>query len=160
MKEIDNRQNKMLQTKAWGRSSRRASGLGQDFSQAQEGLRKGGTVFGLVSNLLMASKIAQSAAHCHLSIHNFDEAEALLAHSKQKPPILIILDWDDREAEAFKLLEKMKRDEDLKKVPAVGYVSQTKAALKSEAQRAGCDRVYSKSDFLKSLNDILMRYAQ
>ncbi len=160
MKEIDNRQNKLIQMKASLRPYRRAESLDKNFSEVREGARQGGAVFGLVSNLLVASKIAQSAKYCHLSIHNFDQAEPLLAHSKQKLPVLIVLDWDEREAEAFKLLEKIKHDEGMKKLPTVGYVSQAKIALKEDAQRAGCHRVYSKSDFLKNLNDILTRYAQ
>lgn len=159
MKEIDNRQNKLIQIKAGLRPHGRLGSLDKGF-EIEEGIRKGGTVFGLVSNLLIASKIAQSAKYCHLAIHNFDQAEPLFVHGKQKLPVLIILDWDDREAEAFKLLGKMSRDEDLKKVPTVGYVSQPKTALKADAQRAGCHRVYSKTDFLKNLNEILTRYAQ
>ncbi len=126
----------------------------------ETGIRKGGAVYGLVSNLLLASKIAQSAKHCHLSVHNFDKAEPLIEHAKQKLPVLVILDWDACEAEGFKVLKELSANADLKSVATVGYLSQTKNALKDEAQRAGCHRVYSKTEFLKVLEELLARYAQ
>lgn len=120
----------------------------------------GGAVYGLVSNLLFASKIAQSAKHCHLSVHNFDKAGPLLEHAKMKAPVLVILDWDGCEAEAYKILKEFRQNADLKGVPTIGYVSHVKTALKEEAQRAGCHRVYPKSEFTRILDELLARYAK
>lgn len=120
---------------------------------------RSGTVYGLVSNLFFAAKIAQAAKHSHMAIHNFDKAQPLLEHAKKKLPALIILDWDGCEAEAFKLLKELRTSADLKGVPTIGYLSHVKADLKAEAQRAGCDRVYAKSEFSRLLDDLLMRYS-
>lgn len=116
-------------------------------------------VYGLLSDIAFATKIAQAAKNCHLLAHNFDRAESLLEHLRQKAPILVILDFDKREAEAFKILNQLALDAELKRVPTVGYVSQSKAPVKEEAQRAGCHRVYPKSQFARELDNILMRYA-
>ena len=162
MKQIDNRQQKLIQMKAQTRASQGERPRPGDRSEASAGgeASRGGSVFGLVSNLLVASKIAQSGKQHHLSVHNFDKAEALLAHARAKAPALILLDWDGCEAEAFKVLKEISAEERLKKIPTVGYLSQTKAPLKEEAQRAGCHRVYAKTEFLRSLDELMTRYAQ
>jgi len=131
MKPIDNRQNKLMQLKAGKKhvspTPSAVSGLSQEGTPSTAG-PKGGAVFGLISNLLFASKIAQSAKHSHSGVHNFDKADALLEHAKAKPPFLVILDWDGCEAEAFKLLKVFQRDEAFKKIPTVGYLSHVQAA--------------------------------
>ena len=163
MKPIDNRQNKLAQSKAEIKHFTRDRHVPTDISTTENPSAvptHGGVVYGLVSSLLFASKIAQSAKHCRLSVHNFDKADPLLEHAKKKAPVLLILDWDDCEAEAFKLLKEFRQNADLKNVPTVGYVSHVKTALKGEAQRAGCDRVYAKSEFTHMLDELLARYAR
>ena len=163
MKPIDNRQNKLMQTKAQVKQAGRERQAPPMISSAESSaasLTHGGAVYALVSNLLSASKIAQSAKHCHLSVHNFDKTQPLLEHAKKKAPLLVILDWDGCEAEAFKLLKEFHENADLKAVPTIGYVSHVKTALREEAQRAGCHRVYPKSEFTRILDELLARYAQ
>ena len=162
MKCVDNRQNKWIVTQAptrpFNKEEPAVRKSFEDFPPA--GIRSGGIVLGLVANLFLASKIVQTAKHCHLAVHHFDRAEALLKFAGQHVPILIILDWDDCEAEAFKLLKELARNTDLQHVPAVGYLSQAKALLKEEARRAGCHRVYGKTEFNRDLASLLTRYAQ
>lgn len=163
MKPIDNRQNKLIQTKAGLKHPPIGGPAPSAVSPEGEGLPgpvKGGAVYGLISNLLFASKIAQSAKHAHLGVHNFDKAEPLIEHAKLKPPLITILDWDGCEAEAFKLLKVFQQNADLKRIPVVGYLSHVKSDLKEEAERAGCPRVYFKSEFTRLLDDILLRYNQ
>ena len=162
MKRIDFRQDKLVHNTARMKKSKKPSGSPEGTPQAQEGLQeavRGGAVFGLVSNILMASKIAQSAKHHHLGVHNFDKAKPLIEHAEQKPPALIIMDWDGCEAEAFRVLKALKDKEGLKGVPTVGFVSQAKAQLKAEGERAGCHRMYSKSEFPRILDELMVRYA-
>jgi len=162
MKQTDNRQNKLIQIKAQLKSAFRpqAPGAGPAAGESPPpGIRKGGAVYGLVSNLLAAAKMAQAAKRCHLDIHNFDKAAPLLERAKQKRPSLVIVDWDGCEAEGFKVLKELAQNADLKGVPVAGYVSQAKASVKEEAQRAGCHRVYPKTEFMKSIETLLARYA-
>ena len=119
----------------------------------------GGAVYGLVADLLFATRIAKAAQHCHLAVHNFDRAEPLLEHVKAKRPSLIVLDWEAREAEAYKVLNELASSAEGKKVPTIGYVSQAKIAVRDEAQRAGCHRVFLKTEFARELDQIFMRYA-
>ncbi len=130
-----------------------------DFNNEQ-GVLKGGSVFGLVSDLSMATRIAKAARQCHLAVHNFDHAEALIRHAREKAPVLIILDWDKREAESFKVLKELRSNADVKGVATIGYISGTRENLKDEAQRAGCHRVYGKTELTRDLEQLLARYAQ
>jgi hypothetical protein len=142
---------------------KRESGRSWNF-ETHEGIsetRRSGTVFGLCTNLQMAAKIAQAAKHCHLSAHNFDSAGPLLAQFRVLPPILVILDWDTCEAQAFKFLKETAYDAEMKHVPVIGYLSSgTRTPLREEAQHAGCHRVYTKSEFFRDIEMILARYAQ
>jgi len=163
MKRIDYRQNKLIQAKATMKPLRKHKPPPTQEAEGPEPVSEkmgGGAVFGLVSDLLTASKIAQSAKHHHLGVHNFDRAKPLMEHAEQKPPVFVILDWDGCEAEAFQLLKDLGASASLKKIPTVGFVSQAKINLREEAQAAGCDRVYPKTEFLKSLDDLLVRYAR
>ena len=117
-------------------------------------------VYGLVANLAVAEKIAKAAKNCHLAVHNFDRAEPLLDHMRRQRPVLVILDWESREAEAFKVLKEMMQDADLKGVPSIGFTSPSKMAAAGEARRAGCHRVYPKTELMQDLELIMARYAQ
>ena len=163
MKQTDNRQNKLIQTKAQMKPfPKDASHAAEHTAQHDSipGPQHGGAVFGLVSNIFLATKIAQAAKHCHLAVHNFDKAEPLLLHAKSKLPRLVILDWDGCEAESFKFLKELSQSADLKSVPVIGYLSTSKINIKEEARRAGCLRVYGKSEFMRDLDELLARYAQ
>lgn len=121
----------------------------------------GGIVFGLSANLMIAAKIAKSARICRLAVHNFDHAEALIGHLRRQRPVLIVMDWDSCEAEAFKVLKELRENAEFKGVAAVGTISAgTKNPVREEAQRAGCHRVYTKTEFLRDMDLILARYAK
>lgn len=164
MREIRSRQTKIPIIGLRKRSSESAPHPHAPESIETEEGRKGflpgghGVVYGLVSDLLVATKIARAAQHCHLAVHNFDRAEPLLEHARAKAPNLAILDWDSREAEAYKVLQEFAATAVLKKVPTVGFVSMPKASVREEAQKAGCHRVYTKTEFSRDLEQIMMRY--
>lgn len=121
--------------------------------------RSAGIIYGLLKDISTASKIAQAAKLANLESHNFDQAGALLSHAKERKPVLVILDWDSCEAEAFKVLKEMNQNADLRGVTNVGYLSGSKTVLMEEARRAGCHRVYQKTEFLRELTLIAARSA-
>ncbi len=129
-----------------------------DFRDERDAL-KAASVFGLVSDLAMATRIAKAARQCHWGVHNFDQAEALIRHAREKAPVLIILDLDTREAESFKVLKELRSNADVKGVAVIGYISGTRENLKDEARRAGCHRVYGKTELMRDLENLLARYA-
>ena len=78
----------------------------------------------------------------------------------QNKPVVVILDWDGCEAEAFKFLKELSENADLKDIATIGCLSGEKLNLKEEAQRAGCHRVYTRTDFSQDLEIIMARYAK
>ena len=116
-------------------------------------------VFALVGDMTAATQIAKCAASLHVGARNFDRAEKLLAQVGIERPFLVILDLEKCEAEAFRVLKELHGNADLKNVPAVGFVTQAKVMVKPEAEKAGCFRVYMKTEFGRELPDLIARYA-
>lgn len=161
MKQIDNRQNKLYQLKAQTQPHPRSNPAFVSAEHLAQGLpHRGGIIYGLIKDLLVATRIAQAAKHCHIAVHNFDKAEPLMTHAKQHKPLLVLLDWDGCESEAFKVLKEMNENADLKMVPNAGYLSSSKSMVRDEARRAGCHRVYTKTEFMHDLELLIARYAQ
>ena len=123
-------------------------------------VRPGSNVLGLVSTVDLATRIAKIAKDFGLAVRNSDQAETVVRWAREKIPMFVILDWDGCEAEAFKVLKEFAADADLKKVPRVGCLSHQKFNLKRDAEAAGCDRVYFKTEFLRDLKDLFIRYAR
>jgi len=116
-------------------------------------------VFALVADMKAATQIVKCAAGLHIGVRNFDNAEKLVAQAAIERPFLVILDFEKREAEAFRALNELHKNVDLKSVPAVGFVTQEKVMVKPEAEKAGCFRVYMKTEFGRELPDLIARYA-
>jgi len=117
------------------------------------------SVFALVGDMTAATQIAKCAGGLHVGVRNFDRAERLVAYAKSERPFLVILDFEKCEAEAFRALNEMHINADLKGIPAVGFVTQAKGMVKPEAEKAGCFRVYMKTEFGRELPDLIARYA-
>ena len=116
-------------------------------------------VFALVADMVTATQIVKCAAGLHIGVRNFDSAEKLVAQAAIERPFLVILDLEKREAEAFRALNELHKNADLKGIPAVGFVTQAKVMVKPEAEKAGCFRVYMKTEFGRELPDLIARYA-
>ena len=162
MKQVNNRQNKTFQIQRSAPpqrkevspvESRYTDPLLRDPSNA-------GYVVGLIKEMFLAGKITQAARLNALNVHLFDHADDLRPFMQTHKICFCILDWDHLEAESFKFLNALKDFADLKRVPVIGYLSQAKQDLMELAKRAGCDRVYGKTEFHRSLNDFMMRYAR
>lgn len=116
-----------------------------------------GPIYVLVKELFFATKIVKTAQAVGLEVRAFDSAGRLLEASRQKPPQLLILDCQGLEREAFQLLGEFKADEKLAKVSRIGYVPHVAQDLKQEMLRAGCEHIYSKSEFTRELENILVK---
>ena len=128
------------------------------FSENTQGPRVR-TVMTLAGSMDLAVKIVKSARAHHLNVRNFDKSEKLLAAALVQTPDIVILDFEGREADAFKFLKAIRENAVLKRAPVVGFVSNDKRQVKSEAERAGCLRVFLKTEFLTGLDEIWLRYA-
>lgn len=117
------------------------------------------SVLALVGDMATATQIVKCAAGLHIGVRNFDNAERLITQAVLERPCLVLLDLEKREAEAFRTLKVLRENADLKNVPAVGFVTQAKALVKPEAEKAGCSRVYLKTEFGRELPNLIVRYA-
>ncbi|MFA5167017.1 MAG: hypothetical protein WC530_00645 [Candidatus Omnitrophota bacterium] len=116
-------------------------------------------VFALVADMTTATQIVKCAAGLHIGAKNFDNAERLVAQVAIERPFLVILDFEKREAEAFRALNELHKNADLQGTPVVGFVTQAKVMVKPEAEKAGCFRVFMKTEFGRELPDLIARYA-
>jgi len=123
------------------------------------GGKAGRVLYALVRDMVAASRIVKSAGPLHVIARNFDRAQTLLDHAVKENPCLVILDLETCEVEAFQVLKELRYNADLMGVPAVGVVTQAKAMVKPEAEKAGCLRVYLKTEFIRELPDLIARYA-
>jgi len=117
------------------------------------------SVFALVADMDAATQIAKCATGLRVGVRNFDHAEKLVTQAASERPFLLILDLEKREADAFRVLNELHKNADLKGIPAVGFVTQAKGMVKPEAEKAGCSRVYMKTEFGRELPDLIARYA-
>ena len=117
------------------------------------------SVFALVGDMTAATQIAKAAVGLHVGVRNFDKAERLVAQAVSERPFLVILDLEKCEVDAFRVLNELHKNADLKNVPVVGFVTQAKEMVKPEAEKAGCFRVYMKTEFGRELPDLISRYA-
>lgn len=106
-----------------------------------------------------ATQIVKCGAGLHIGVRNFDRAEKLVGQAVAERPFLVILDLEKCEAEGFRALNELRKNADLKGIPVVGFVTQAKGMLKPEAEKAGCSRVYMKTEFGRELPNLIARYA-
>ena len=117
------------------------------------------SVFALVADMAAATQIVKCATGLHIGVRNFDRAEKLIEQAAKERPFLVILDLEKCEVEAFRVLNELRQNADLKGIPAAGFVTQAKGMVKPEAEKAGCLRVYMKTEFGRELPDLIARYA-
>lgn len=116
-------------------------------------------VYVLVNNLFFATKMIKTANAQGLEARAFDVAERLVQVAKEKEPALVIMDCENLEKESFSLLKQFQSDEKLSQVPRIGYLAHVAGDLKEEMRNAGCLQVYSKSQFVRELENLLTRHA-
>lgn len=117
------------------------------------------SVYALVGDLIFATRIVKTAEASGLKARTFDRAEKVIQVSKEEEPFLVVMDCERLEKEAFRLLVLLRADPRLSKIPCVGYLSHTARELKQEMREAGCEQVYSKSEFTKEMERIFTRYS-
>ena len=117
-------------------------------------------VVALVGAMDMATKIVKSAKNHHLAVRNFDKAERLLQACSIQRPRVVVLDFETREAEAFRFLKAHHENAELKKAAVVGFVTSDKRDIKREAENGGVLRVFFKTEFLAGLDEVWLRYAK
>lgn len=132
----------------------------RDNSLAFGMVQSGRFVYGLVRDLTVAGQLVKCASRFGLRARNFDHTDSLMESVKEIRPFLVILDFENLEYESYKTLKEIRENADAKVVPVIGFVSQSCSAVREEAEKAGCDRVYLKTEFNRDLSELITRYAK
>lgn len=112
-------------------------------------------VLAAVGDLFFASKIRGTAEHLNVGVVFSKSADALFDTAKTDVPSLIILDLNNEQTDALALARRLKADEQLRRVPLVGFLSHVQTELQRQAKEAGIERVLPRSAFTNRLAEIL-----
>lgn len=112
-------------------------------------------VLAAVGDLFFASKIRGTAEQLNVTAEFTRTADSLFDAAKTETPSLIILDLHEERFDPFALVERLKRDAQLREVPVVGFFSHVRVELQRRAQEAGVDHVLPRSAFTQRLPEIL-----
>lgn len=116
---------------------------------------KDGSVLALVADLLFASKVKGTAAAVGVEARIVRRREDLLGEARREPPRLILLDLEAPGLDAAELIEELKADAALGKVPVVAFGSHVRGEALMAARAAGADRVLARSAFVRELPGLL-----
>jgi PleD family two-component response regulator len=114
-------------------------------------------ILAVVDDLMFSSKIRTAAAHAALPVVFARSFEAALTEMHKSLPALVILDLDSPRTDPIGILGAMRRDDALRDVPAIGFVSHVRGDLIRAAEEAGAQEVLPRSAFTVRLPDILAR---
>lgn len=112
----------------------------------------------LVEDLIFLSKIRETAKllNIELSVIPPAKLEESLASGAVS---VVICDLNFPGGRALEAVRAMKRDEVLRSVPVLAFVSHVQAELATAAREAGCDVVMARSAFSLRLPEILRDYS-
>lgn len=116
------------------------------------------TVLAVVDDLMFAVKIDAAARQSGVKVEYAKTHAEALEKAKELPSV-VLLDLNHNKVDVLKLIKAFKKDEDLKKVSLLGFISHVDGEKKQAAVDAGCDSVVPRSAFSVNLPQILKRHA-
>jgi CheY-like chemotaxis protein len=112
------------------------------------------TVIALLDDLMFMVKIQEALKRAGLhGMFVKSQSEALV--KAREGAALIILDLNYAKAEPLVAIAELKRDEQTRSIPLLGYVSHVQTDLRQAAANAGCDTVWARSAFVQNLGPLL-----
>jgi PleD family two-component response regulator len=115
-------------------------------------------ILAVLEDLLFTVKINDLAKRSGLDVE-FVKSEQDAVEKARLHPLLIILDLNSNSVEPLNLINRLKGDEETRKISVIGYVSHVDGELKQQAHDAGCDIVLARSAFSTNLPMLLKRHA-
>jgi CheY-like chemotaxis protein len=115
-------------------------------------------ILAVLEDLLFTVKINESAKRAGLPV-DFVKSEVDVLDKAKAKPALIVIDLNYQGIDPLKLIQKLKADEETRRISLLGYLSHIQVDLKREAQEAGCNTVLARSAFSQNLLQILKRHA-
>lgn len=115
-------------------------------------------VLAVVDDLMFAVKIDAAARQSGVSVEYAKTQDDALAKCLDAPS-LVLIDLNHNKLDVLKLIKAFKKDEALKKISLLGFISHVDGERKQAAVEAGCDSVVPRSAFSMNLPQILKRHA-
>ncbi|HKY28179.1 MAG TPA: hypothetical protein VJM12_09555 [Pyrinomonadaceae bacterium] len=113
------------------------------------------TIIAAVDDMFFASKIRGTAEQLHVNIRFARSLESVLTAARETSPALIVADLQSQKINAVALAKALKDDEELRRIPLLGFLSHVLVDLQREAISAGFDKVMPRSVFSRDLAAIL-----
>lgn len=110
-------------------------------------------IIAAVSDLLFASKIAETAKQSNSEAFFVKNETELFDHIDKKTR-LIIFDLTNKNID-LKIIKEIKSNHSLTRIDIIGFLPHIKIELKQKALDLGFDRVYARSEFSKKLPEII-----
>jgi CheY-like chemotaxis protein len=114
-----------------------------------------GSVIAIVDDLFFASKIRGTAEELGVRARFARSIEAMIEAARREAPALIICDLHSEKVDPIELAKQLKKDEQLRSIPLLGFFSHVQTELQRQAEEAGFDEVIPRSVFSKYLGEIL-----
>ena len=112
-------------------------------------------IIAAVDDMLFMSKIRATAESLNVTIRFVRNIDTLFSVAGDSRPALIIVDLHTEKLDPLELARRLKSDEELSKVPLLGFYSHVETELRDQAQSAGFDQVMPRSAFSANLGQIL-----
>jgi CheY-like chemotaxis protein len=115
-------------------------------------------VLAVVDDLMFAVKIDAAARQSGVVVE-YAKTHAEALEKAKELPLVVLLDLNHNKLDVLKLIKAFKKDEDLKKINLLGFISHVDGEKKQAAVDAGCDSVVPRSAFSVNLPQILKRHS-
>jgi HAD superfamily hydrolase (TIGR01509 family) len=107
-------------------------------------------------DLLFTSKITETGRHIGITVEVVNTVGQLEERATAMMPRLILIDLGSNGVDYPGAIRRLRRS--LPNIPLIAYGSHVDKQLREQARRAGCNEVFVRSEFVKSLPDLLRRY--
>ena len=112
-------------------------------------------VVAAVKDLFFLSKIQATANAMSLYVRFVSNQEELKSSLNHARPHVVIFDLELEGSDPVDMIRQIKGKKELKDITTVGFAPHLKRELRKKAGIAGCDVVLPRSDFSRSLPEIL-----
>jgi putative two-component system response regulator len=112
-------------------------------------------VLTVVDDMFFASKIRATAEAVGSTVKFLRSVEKLIETAREAKPDLVVVDLHNTKLDPVALASELKADEELRKIPLLGFFSHVHTDLQRNALAAGYDKVIPRSVFARDLGQIL-----
>ena len=113
------------------------------------------TVIAVVDDMFFVSKIRETGKAAGVVVKFPRTLEAVHETIEDERPNLVVVDLHNRKIDPFVLASQLKANNDLKRIPVIGFFSHVQTDLQKQAITAGYDEVLPRSVFARDLPKVL-----